>query len=438
MSSIPVPPILATLVGRIAAAVPARARTTFLELLIGAAATKSGHVTDAILTSGLSRTWTTYYWFLERGRWSWLRIWEVLLGVLTTVFAPAVWHVIVDDSVFERISRRAPGSLNRHNHNAKPNRPEFLRGQGWLCLAAVVERGFNVGAVPLMLRLVRRGTNRGKLRSARFLLRLLGQQLGQVRVLLDAWFMRGWLIRRTLADGHTVIGRVRRDLALYEVPRPPRRRRRGRPRKYGARLTPARVEALPVHRSARILYGNLEVVRWRSCRVAARFLHGMVVRAVWVELERPDRPDKPPQQRLLICTDPQSACPRRDHRIREKVGRRASVQRHEARLGAEGRLAAFAPSADAGGYPPRGRLCAHHDAGLHRPGAPGRTGRARPLATARHPDRRCDPGGHLADFARHGPARLHRGDVGENPPRGTVRRPTVIADRRPSRVDKQT
>src|SRR3954471_5944648 len=304
MSSIPVPPILATLVGRIAAAVPARARTTFLELLIGAAATKSGHVTDAILTSGLSRTWTTYYWFLERGRWSWLRTWEVLLGVLTTVFAPAVWQVIVDDSVVERISRRAPGSLNRHNHNAKPNRPEFLRGQGWLCLAAVVERGFKVGAVPLMLRLVRRGTNRGKLRSARFLLRLLGQQLGQVRVLLDAWFMRGWLIRRTLADGHTVIGRVRRDLALYEVPRPPRRRRRGRPRKYGARLTPARVEALPVHRSARILYGNLEVVRWRSCRVAARFLHGMVVRAVWVELERPDRPDKPPQQRLLICTDP--------------------------------------------------------------------------------------------------------------------------------------
>src|SRR3954447_14256117 len=190
MSSIPVPPILATHVGRIAAAVPARARTTFLELLIGAAATKSGHVTDAILTSGLSRTWTTYYWFLERGRWSWLRIWEVLLGVLTTLFAPAVWHVIVDDSVVDRISRRAPGWLNHHNHNAKPNRPEFLRGQGWLCLAAVVERGFNVGAVPLMLRLVRRGTHRGKLRSARFLLRLLGQQLGPGRLLFDAPFLR--------------------------------------------------------------------------------------------------------------------------------------------------------------------------------------------------------------------------------------------------------
>src|SRR3954468_6863776 len=304
MASIAVPPILATLVGRIALAVPARARPTFLELLLGAAATKSGHVTDAILSSGVSRCWTTYFWFLERGRWSWLQVWHALLGVLQTLFAPVVWHVVVDDTVVERLSTRAPGSMIHHNHTAKPNRPPFLRGQGWLCLAAVVERGFQVGAGPVLLRLVRRGANRRKLKSARFLLRLLGQRLGQVRVLLDAWFMRGWLIRCTLADGHTVIGRVRRDLALYKVPRPPRRRRRGRPRKYGARLTPAKVAALPAQRSAGILYGELAVVRWRSCRVAARFLKGRVVRAVWVELERPEPGDKPREQRLLVCTDP--------------------------------------------------------------------------------------------------------------------------------------
>src|SRR3954447_4185596 len=256
MASIAVPPILASLVGRIAVAVPARARATFLELLLGAAATKSGHVTDAILSSGVSRCWTTYFWFLERGRWSWLQVWHALLGVLTTLFAPAVWHVVVDDSVVERLSPRAPGSMMHHNHTAKPNRPPFLRGQGWLCLAAVVERGFSVGAVPLMLRLVRRGANRGKLRSARFLLRLLGRRLGRGRVLLDAWFMRGWLILAAVADGHTVIGRVRRDLALYTVPRPAQRRR-GRPRKYGERVTRSRIEALPLQRSAQIMYGNL-------------------------------------------------------------------------------------------------------------------------------------------------------------------------------------
>src|SRR3954464_7833930 len=247
MSCATIPPILASLIARITAAVPARARTTFLDLLLGAATAKGGHVTDAILAGGLSRGWSTYYWFLEQGRWSWLRVWAALLEVLKMMFSPAVWYAVIDDSVVERISTEAPGSLMHHNHNVKPNRPKFLRGQGWLCLAAVIERNaFAVGAVPL--RLVRRGTNRGKLRSAGLLLRLLGQRLGQVRLLLDAWFMRAWLIHRRLAAGHTVIGCVRRDLALFEVPKSPRKRKRGRPAKYGARLTPDRVAALPEHR----------------------------------------------------------------------------------------------------------------------------------------------------------------------------------------------
>src|SRR5436305_12848503 len=300
-TAVPVPPLLTTLVGRLAEAVPRRARTTFTELLLGAATTRGGHVTDAILAAGLSRSWTSYYWFLQRGRWAWLAVWEALLTALATLFEPPVWHVVIDDTVVERISARAPGSLVHHNHSAKPNRSRFLRGQGWLCLAAVVEQGWRVGAVPLMLRLVRRGTTRGKLRSARFLLRLLGGRLGRVRVLLDAWFMRARLIERAVADGHTVIGRVRRDLALYAVPRPPRRRRPGRPRKYGSRMTPERVAALPVHRSARGRYGRFEAVRYRSCRVAARFLKGRVVRAVCVRLERPGRPSA---ERLLVCTDP--------------------------------------------------------------------------------------------------------------------------------------
>src|SRR5690349_18375200 len=304
-TAVPVPPILTTLVGGLAAAVPRRARTTFTELLIGAAITRGGHVTDAILAAGLSRSWTSYYWFLQRGRWAWLAVWRALLAALATLFEPAVWHVIIDDTVVERISARAPGSLVHHNHAAKPNRSRFLRGQGWLCLAAVIEHGWRVGAVPLMLRLVRRGAHRGKLRSACFLLRLLGPRLGRVRVLPDAWFMRARLIEAALADGHTVIGRVRRDLALYAVPRPPRHRRRGRPRKYGPRMTPERVAALPVRRSARILYGQLEVVRYRTCRVAARFLKGRVVRAVWVRLERPDRRDGAGEERLLVCTDPE-------------------------------------------------------------------------------------------------------------------------------------
>ena len=74
MSATPItiPPLLTAIIGHLAAAVPARARTTFTELLVGAATTRGGHVTDAILAAGLTRSWTTYYWFIEYGRWAWL------------------------------------------------------------------------------------------------------------------------------------------------------------------------------------------------------------------------------------------------------------------------------------------------------------------------------------------------------------------------------
>src|SRR4051812_33687922 len=121
-----VPPILTTLVGRLAAAVPRRARATFTEPLLGAATTRGGHVTDAILAAGLSRSWTSYSWFLRRGRRAWLAVWRALLTALATLFEPPVRHVVIDDTVVERLSSRAPGSLLHRNHSAEPNRSRFL------------------------------------------------------------------------------------------------------------------------------------------------------------------------------------------------------------------------------------------------------------------------------------------------------------------------
>src|SRR3982750_4571406 len=97
MPTTAVPPILTCLVAGLAAAVPRRARTTFTELLLGAATTRGGHVTDAILAAGLSRSWTSYYWFLRRGRWAWLAVWQALLAALTTLFEPAGWDGGIDD-----------------------------------------------------------------------------------------------------------------------------------------------------------------------------------------------------------------------------------------------------------------------------------------------------------------------------------------------------
>src|SRR4051794_33644062 len=60
------------------------------------------------------------------------------------------------------------------------------------------------------------------------------------------------------------------------------------------------------------------------------------------------------------------------------MGGGVAVQEPQARLWPEGCLAAVASGADALGHRTGGRICDPADAGLHRPGAPGRLCPARP------------------------------------------------------------
>jgi hypothetical protein len=168
-------------------------------------------------------------------------------------------------------------------------------------LAAVIQGRSIVDswAVPLLSRLVRKGGNHGKLTAARVLLRAVRGLFGEARLLLDAWYMRASVIHYALAEGLTVIGQVRRDLALF-LPPQPRPGKRGRRAKYGKKMTAQAVAALTETRSFLFLYGQGQTVRYRSAIVLAKFLGGLPVRAVWVATEK-DGVVQP--ARLLISTD---------------------------------------------------------------------------------------------------------------------------------------
>src|SRR3954451_8730069 len=86
----PVPPLLGLMVQQLSAALPCRARETFRALLIGAAVTRSGHVTAAIEAAGCDRARTTYFWFLDYACWAWLALCAAVAGLLRRVFRPAV------------------------------------------------------------------------------------------------------------------------------------------------------------------------------------------------------------------------------------------------------------------------------------------------------------------------------------------------------------
>ena len=53
-------------------ALPTRSIGTFIELLIGSMLTTSGFVTEAYLILDMRNHWTSYYKWLNKGKWSWL------------------------------------------------------------------------------------------------------------------------------------------------------------------------------------------------------------------------------------------------------------------------------------------------------------------------------------------------------------------------------
>jgi hypothetical protein len=124
--------------------------------------------------------------------------------------------------------------------------------------------------------------------------------IAEVRLLIDAWFMRKSLILPMLEQGVRIIGQVRRDTVLC-LPPEPEPKRRGPKRKYGQRVDATMRDMLPAQEMELWLYGKVQRVRIRSVIAVARFLRGVPVRAVWCEMHQDDGTWSRP--RLILATE---------------------------------------------------------------------------------------------------------------------------------------
>jgi hypothetical protein len=286
----------------LARALPKRSVPTWLELLFGAMLTRAGFVSEAWLAIKPKRHWTSYYKWLQTGKWSWVALGLQVARLALRQVAGRRCFLVIDDTVVCRCSRKAPESRFHHQHGAKANRPDFVLGQNWVTLALAISHGWRNLAVPVLSRLARTTGNSGKLMAARTLLRVVRPVLQgyMATLLIDSWYMRKPLLMMAKRMGYQVIGQARRDSALYLAPPPPTGKR-GRPRKYGDKMTQELVARLPETRQSFFLYGAWHTVHYRSAIVLARFLDGQRVRAVWLRMEREDGSMSEP--RLILCTD---------------------------------------------------------------------------------------------------------------------------------------
>jgi len=304
-------------------ALPLRSVGTFIELLIGAMLTSTGFVTDAYLMLDMSRHWNSYYKWLEKGRWSWLALARQFTRLVLQVVNEDVIHLAIDDTLTLRASKKAPASRIHHQHGNKPNLSQYVQGQCWVSLAWVVRcTDKRHVALPLLTRLIPSVSNTGKLIAANTLIRAVYRLFEgkTVRVLVDSWYMRRVFIESMRQRQFHVIGQVRIDTRLYDVPKEKRKKQRGRPRKYGEKYTAKRISHLKRTEVTLPLYGKDQTLHYRSKLAKARFLNGMLVRVVWCEFKSDKGEYK--KASLLLSTDTTLTA----EEIIESYGKRWSIE----------------------------------------------------------------------------------------------------------------
>ena len=259
-----------------------------------------GSISQAILAVPCRRHWTSYYWMVRKGKFDWKVMVHALCRIVKREFPSERCVVVGDDTLIPRVSEAAPGAAIQYDHARKPNRPDYILAQTVVSLSAVIGNSWGSWSVPLMSNLAVRTGNHGKLETMRAMVEEVSATLGAITLLLDAWYMKRYLIVDVLTRDAIVIGQVRRDTALYEPP-PPRTGKPGRPRKYGDRITREKLRTLTQTHTELPIYGSHRTVRYRTAVCRARFLGGRPVRAVWVSMFVDG---KWKAERLLLSTDP--------------------------------------------------------------------------------------------------------------------------------------
>jgi hypothetical protein len=209
-------------------------------------------VSSWLRAAGLGADFKAYYYFLGSLGRRVKRVASRLLRILLPKLAGDGDRLLfaIDDTPTKRYGPQVQGAGLHHNPTPGPADQKFVYGHVWVTIALVVRHRLwgTIGLPLLSLLYVRRKdigsiapwekvTFKTKLELAAELvewvagwLRCLGKRIWAV---VDGAYVKREFLYRSRQAEVTVVGRLRKDAALRDVPGPPKKGQRGRPRIYG-------------------------------------------------------------------------------------------------------------------------------------------------------------------------------------------------------------
>ncbi len=270
-------------------------------------------VTQSVTAIHRIGDWNALERFVEYGAWRPERLTEALAGLLAR--APgSIWHGFrvwaVDDTKVHRSGENVWGTCTFHEHTARcPNRAATVRAHNWVCLGALLENGGKPAwYLPVSGALYFRKAQlpfrdghagprvafRTKCELAVDLLREQAKLAGGPHLgVFDGGYALKSVVRELVMprDGSPRIEfltRLRRDARLHAPPERPKGRR-GRPAKWGRKLSPPSQGGRwpgDWRQGEAYLYGRRRTVRWKEVVCLWRVPgHDVPVKAVVARVE---------------------------------------------------------------------------------------------------------------------------------------------------------
>jgi DDE superfamily endonuclease len=211
-------------------------------------------VTSWWRAAGVGSDFRSSYYFLDALGRKTAPIAAVLLGIVLERIPPGERLVFaLDDTPTKRYGPKVQGAGIHHNPTPGPAGSQFLYGHSWVVLARVAHHArFGVLGLPLLGSLYVRKKDvpllpvtagvifRTKLTQAVEMIGWLHRALGTpdppVWLVIDDFYAKRAVLRETRTAQFTVVGRLRKNAALFDLPaapKPGQKRRRGRQPIYG-------------------------------------------------------------------------------------------------------------------------------------------------------------------------------------------------------------
>lgn len=232
-------------------------------------------ITSWFRAADINRCYKAYYYFIgslaKKTENIATKLFEIMIRGIhkntNTVLAA------IDDSHTPRYGPKVQGAGIHRNPTPTPDGRKFVYGHVWVTLSAIVRhKNFGTIGLPLLARmyvkakdaktigLAFQSKTEQAVELAKWAYNCCRSLAKRLWIVTDGGFTRASFLKPVITTGVVVVTRLRKDAALYAEPKQPKKRKRGRPRKYGKRIKLANIVNNPDgwFKTKAFLYGREE------------------------------------------------------------------------------------------------------------------------------------------------------------------------------------